>query len=97
MGIRFGSTRTLAVAGILASTGGAVVGARNLLTVQAEQARNHSALAACWLVAVRAGRTGALEKAEFHLRLATPVVPVAVTLVTPVPLMSGSLFVDVAE
>ena len=40
MGIRFGSTRTLAVAGILASTGGAVVGARNLLTVQAEQARN---------------------------------------------------------
>jgi lysophospholipase L1-like esterase len=40
VGIRFGSTRTLAVAGILASTGGAVVGARNLLTVQAEQARN---------------------------------------------------------
>ncbi len=40
MGIRFGSTRALAVAGVLASTGGAVVGARNLLTGQAEQARN---------------------------------------------------------
>jgi lysophospholipase L1-like esterase len=36
----FGSTRTLAVAGVLASTGGAVVGARNLLTGQAEQARS---------------------------------------------------------
>ena len=35
----FGSARTLAVAGVLASTGGAVVGARNLLTGQAEQAR----------------------------------------------------------
>lgn len=35
-----GSTRTLAVAGVLASTGGAVVGARNLLTGQAEQARS---------------------------------------------------------
>jgi lysophospholipase L1-like esterase len=36
----FGSARTLAVAGVLASTGGAVVGARNLLTGQAEQARS---------------------------------------------------------
>ncbi len=35
----FGSARTLAVAGVLASTGGAVVGARSLLTGQAEQAR----------------------------------------------------------
>ena len=35
-----GSTRALAVAGVIASTGGAVVGARNLLTGQAEQARN---------------------------------------------------------
>jgi len=35
----FGSARTLAVAGVLASTGGAVVGARNLLTGQAQQAR----------------------------------------------------------
>lgn len=40
MGIWFGSARTLAVAGVLASTGGAVVGARNLLTGQAEQARS---------------------------------------------------------
>ncbi len=40
MGIWFGSARTLAVAGVLASTGGAVVGARNLLTGQAQQARN---------------------------------------------------------
>jgi len=36
----FGSARTLAVAGVLASTGGAVVGARNLLSGQAEQARS---------------------------------------------------------
>lgn len=36
----FGSARTLAVAGVLASTGGAMVGARNLLTGQAQQARN---------------------------------------------------------
>lgn len=36
----FGSARTLAVAGVLASTGGAVVGARSLLTGQAEQARS---------------------------------------------------------
>jgi len=35
-----GSSKALAVAGVLASTGGAVVGARNLLTGQAEQARN---------------------------------------------------------
>lgn len=40
VGIRIGSTRALAVAGVLASTGGAVVGARNLLNGQAEQARN---------------------------------------------------------
>lgn len=39
-GMWFGSARTLAVAGVLASTGGAVVGARNLLTGQAEQARS---------------------------------------------------------
>jgi lysophospholipase L1-like esterase len=35
-----GSARTLTVAGVLASTGGAVVGARSLLTGQAEQARS---------------------------------------------------------
>lgn len=35
-----GSARTLAVAGVLASTGGAMVGARNFLTGQAQQARN---------------------------------------------------------
>jgi lysophospholipase L1-like esterase len=40
VGTWFGSARTLAVAGVLASTGGAVVGARNLLTGQAEQARS---------------------------------------------------------
>ena len=40
VGTWFGSVRTLAVAGVLASTGGAVVGARNLLTGQAEQARS---------------------------------------------------------
>lgn len=34
-----GSSKALAVAGVIASTGGAVVGARNLLTGQAEQAR----------------------------------------------------------
>ena len=39
MVIRIGSTRTLAVAGVIASTCSAVVGARNLLTGQAEQAR----------------------------------------------------------
>jgi lysophospholipase L1-like esterase len=39
-GMWFGPARTLAVAGVLASTGGAVVGARNLLTGQAEQARS---------------------------------------------------------
>lgn len=39
MGIRLRSTRTLVAAGLLASTGSAVVGARNLLTGQAEQAR----------------------------------------------------------
>jgi lysophospholipase L1-like esterase len=36
----FASTKTLTVAGVLASTGGAVVGARSLLTGQAEQARS---------------------------------------------------------
>ena len=40
MGIWFASTKTLTVAGVLASTGGAVVGARSLLTGQAEQARS---------------------------------------------------------
>ena len=35
-----GPTKALAVAGVLASTGSAVVGARNLLTGQAEQARS---------------------------------------------------------
>jgi len=40
VGIWFGSARTLVLAGVLASTGGAVVGARNLLTGQAEQARS---------------------------------------------------------
>jgi lysophospholipase L1-like esterase len=36
----FGPTKALAVAGVLASTGSAVVGARNLLTGQVEQARS---------------------------------------------------------
>ncbi|MCW1957989.1 MAG: SGNH/GDSL hydrolase family protein [Mycobacterium sp.] len=36
----FASAKTLTVAGVLASTGGAVVGARSLLTGQAEQARS---------------------------------------------------------
>jgi lysophospholipase L1-like esterase len=40
VGIWLGSARTLTVAGVLASTGGAVVGARSLLTGQAEQARS---------------------------------------------------------
>lgn len=48
----FGSARTLAVAGVLASTGGAVVGARNLLTGQAEQAR--SVIPKAWDVPPRA-------------------------------------------
>lgn len=39
MVIRIGSTRTLAVAGVIASTCSAVVGARSLLTGQADQAR----------------------------------------------------------
>jgi len=47
-----GSARTLAVAGVLASTGGAVVGARNLLTGQAEQAR--SVIPRAWDVPPRA-------------------------------------------
>lgn len=38
--MRLGSTKALAVAGVLASTGSAVVGARNLLTGQADQARS---------------------------------------------------------
>lgn len=48
----FGSARTLAVAGVLASTGGAVVGARSLLTGQAEQAR--SVIPKAWDVPPRA-------------------------------------------
>ncbi|MFY9491785.1 MAG: GDSL-type esterase/lipase family protein, partial [Mycobacterium sp.] len=36
----FGPTKALAVAGVLASTGSAVVGARNLLSGQVEQARS---------------------------------------------------------
>lgn len=39
MGKRLRSTRALATAGLLASTGGAVVGARNFLAGQADQAR----------------------------------------------------------
>ena len=38
--MRIGSTRALVMAGVLASTGSAVVGARNLLTGQADQARS---------------------------------------------------------
>jgi lysophospholipase L1-like esterase len=38
--MRIGSNRALVMAGLLASTGSAVVGARNLLTGQAEQARS---------------------------------------------------------
>lgn len=52
MGTWFGSARTLAVAGVLASTGGAVVGARNLLTGQAEQAR--SVIPRAWDIPPRA-------------------------------------------
>jgi len=48
----FGSARTLAVAGVLASTGGAMVGARNLLTGQAEQAR--SVIPRAWDIPPRA-------------------------------------------
>ena len=48
----FGSARTLAVAGVLASTGGAMVGARNLLSGQAEQAR--SVIPRAWDVPPRA-------------------------------------------
>jgi lysophospholipase L1-like esterase len=48
----FGSARTLAVAGVLASTGGAVVGARNLLTGQAEQVR--SVIPRAWDIPPRA-------------------------------------------
>lgn len=39
VGIRMRSTRTLVITGLLASTGGALVGARNLLSGQAVQAR----------------------------------------------------------
>jgi hypothetical protein len=52
VGIRIGSTRALTVAGVIASTGGAVVGARNLLTGQAEQAR--SVIPKAWDVPPRA-------------------------------------------
>ena len=47
-----GSSKALAVAGVLASTGGAVVGARNLLSGQAEQAR--SVIPKAWDVPPRA-------------------------------------------
>ena len=47
-----GSSKALAVAGVLASTGGAVVGARNLLTGQAEQAR--SVIPKAWDIPPRA-------------------------------------------
>lgn len=50
--IWFGSTRTLAVAGFLASTGGAVVGARNLLSGQADHAR--SVIPRAWGIPPRA-------------------------------------------
>lgn len=40
MVVRLGSTRALVMAGVLASTGSAVVGARNLLTGQAGQVRS---------------------------------------------------------
>jgi len=52
VGIRLGSTKALAVAGVLASTGSAVVGARNLLTGQAEQAR--SVIPKSWEIPPRA-------------------------------------------
>ena len=47
-----GSSKALAVAGVLASTGGAVVGARNLLSGQAEQARN--VIPKAWAIPPRA-------------------------------------------
>jgi len=47
-----GSSKALAVAGVIASTGGAVVGARNLLNGQAEQAR--SVIPKAWDVPPRA-------------------------------------------
>lgn len=52
MAIWIGSTRTLAVAGFLASTGGAVVGARNLLTGQVDHAR--SIIPKAWEIPPRA-------------------------------------------
>lgn len=52
MAISFGSTKTLAIAGILASAGSAAVGARNLLTGQAEQAR--SVIPKAWDIPPRA-------------------------------------------
>jgi lysophospholipase L1-like esterase len=48
----FGPTKALAVAGVLASTGSAVVGARNLLSGQAERAR--SVIPKAWNVPPRA-------------------------------------------
>ena len=48
----FGPSKALAVAGVLASTGSAVVGARNLLSGQAEQAR--SVIPKAWNVPPRA-------------------------------------------
>lgn len=50
--MRLGSTKALAVAGVLASTGSAVVGARSLLTGQAEQVR--SVIPKSWDVPPRA-------------------------------------------
>jgi len=50
--MRLGPTKALAVAGFLAPTGSAVVGARNLLTGQAEQAR--SIIPRAWDIPLRA-------------------------------------------
>ena len=47
-----GSSRALVMAGVLASTGSAVVGARNLLTGQAELAR--SVIPRAWEIPPRA-------------------------------------------
>lgn len=52
MVMRIGSSRALVMAGVLASTGSAVVGARNLLTGQAEQAR--SVIPRAWEIPPRA-------------------------------------------
>lgn len=52
MVMRIGSSRALVMAGVLASTGSAVVGARNLLTGQAELAR--SVIPRAWEIPPRA-------------------------------------------